>query len=207
VAGLAAAALLFAGLWSPGFGGYWSRAQAEELAALPLLGAAWLTCGTRAARARAVGRRAVRRSRALQGAGAGVAVAWPLAWLASDGRAAARRCAWFGGGVLAPWLLAGAWFAAHGALGDFYQAVFVHQGHYAAIIAPPWGSVLRDFGATVGGAAGHPGARRRRLVGLWRGDRARAWWLTAWLAASVAAVLAQRQLAPYHYLLLVPPWP
>jgi len=66
--------------------------------------------------------------------------------------------------------------------------------------------VLRDFGATVGrelpatlvlAAVG--------LVGLWRGDRARAWWLTAWLAASVAAVLAQRQLAPYHYLLVVPP--
>src|SRR5262249_7676646 len=40
-AGLAAAALLFAGEWAPGWGGYWSRGQADEFLALPLLGAAW----------------------------------------------------------------------------------------------------------------------------------------------------------------------
>jgi hypothetical protein len=40
-AALAAAALVFAGLWSPGLGGYWSRLQAEELLVLPELAAAW----------------------------------------------------------------------------------------------------------------------------------------------------------------------
>jgi hypothetical protein len=36
--------LLLLGEWAPGWGGYWSRAQADEFLALPLLcaaGAAW----------------------------------------------------------------------------------------------------------------------------------------------------------------------
>lgn len=39
--GLATAALLFVGLWSPAWGAYWSRVQAEELLALPMIGAAY----------------------------------------------------------------------------------------------------------------------------------------------------------------------
>ena len=41
-AGLVTAVLVLAGLWAPGLGGYWTRLQAEELLALPVLGAAWL---------------------------------------------------------------------------------------------------------------------------------------------------------------------
>jgi hypothetical protein len=43
------------------------------------------------------------------------------------------------------------------------------------------------------------------LFALWRDDRRRAWWLTPWLVLALAAVLLQRQLAGYQFLLAVPP--
>jgi hypothetical protein len=212
--GLAAATLLFLGLWSPGFGGWWSRAQAEELMVLPVLGAAWAALA------------AVDRPRLAFWAGVltgtaglykipsmAMAGAWPILWLACGGglrRAALRptavRVGWMVAGLLAPWALVLLWFGAHGALGDFYDGVFVYHRHNAEYIAPPWGRTLETFARTyaaelapvlLAAAAG--------LVALWRGDRRRAFWLTPWLVLVLAAVLLQRQLAGYQFMLAVPP--
>jgi hypothetical protein len=200
-AGLVAAVLVLAGLWAPGLGGYWTRLQAEELLALPVLGAAWLALV------------AVDRPRAAFWCGVlvGVAglykvpalltgVAWPVLWRER------RRSAWFAAGVVAPWLVAAMWFASHDALGDFVDAVFVYQRHWIAMIDPPWSDVVHGFAATavpalaplwVAAAAG--------VVVTWRTDRARAACLITWIASAIVAVVLQRQLAGYHFLLLVPP--
>jgi hypothetical protein len=200
-AGLVAAVLLFAGLWAPGLGGYWTRLQAEELLAPAVLGAAWLALV------------AVERPRAALWCGVLVGaaslykvpalvtgVAWLVLW--RD----ARRSAWFAAGVVAPWAVAVLWFAAHGALGDFLDAVFLYQRHWIAMIDPPWSDVVHGFVSTalpalaplwVAAAAG--------VIVTWRTDRARATFLIAWIASAIVAVVLQRQLAGYHFLLLVPP--
>ena len=215
-AGLATAALLFVSSWSPSWGGYWSRIQAEELLALPMLGAAWLAW------------RAMERPRLalLTGVLTGVcglmkvpsmaiAAAWALAWLVPAAGAttpsrahwtsASRRIGLLVAGIAVPWLLSLAWFSAHGALRDFVQAVFVYPRHYAAIIAPPWTDVLRDFGKTeVGKGSLLLAAGLFGLITL-RRARAREFWLVLpWIALTLSAVVAQRQLAGYHYLLAVP---
>lgn len=199
--GLTAAVLVFAGLWAPGLGGYWSRLQAEELLALPVLAAAWLAFV------------AIERPRAAFWCGVlvGVAglykvpalitgVAWLVLWRER------RRTTYAAAGVLAPWLIAVAWFAAHGALGDFLAAVFFYQRHWIAVIDPPWSDVAHGFIATalpvlaplwVAAIAG--------VVVTWRTDRRRATCLIAWIASAIVAVVLQRQLAGYHFLLLVPP--
>jgi len=206
-AGIAAAACVFVGLWAPRLGGYWSRLQAEELLALPELAAAYLAFV------------AVTRPRAALGAGAlmgiaslykvpaiAICVAWLVLWLvALPRRDAAVRAGWFAAGVLAPWLVAALWFAAHGALAVFVDAVFFYQRHWIAMIDPPWGDVADQFVWTaavalaplwVGAAAG--------VAMAWRRDRARAACLLAWIVSAALAVILQRQLAGYHFLLLVP---
>src|SRR5438105_2658517 len=145
--GLAAAALMFAALWAPRWGGYWSRAQADEFVALPMIGAAWAAW------------RALDRPRAAFWAGVltgvcglfkipsmAIAAAWALAWLLARGwRPSLRPIALSALGLLAPWAIAFAWFAAHGALGDFVDGAFVYHRHNAEFIAPPWGGVLATF--------------------------------------------------------------
>ncbi len=207
-AGLAAAALVFVGLWSPGFGGYWSRAQAEELMALPMVGAAWLAL------------RALRRERLALWAGAltgvvglykipgmAVAAAWAGLWLIElPWREAARRVGWLAAGITAPWLLAVAWFAVHGAAGEFFTATIVYHRHNAAFIAPPWGSVLGGLARML--ARELPGTMLCAAAGialLWaRRERAQAVWLLLWIVATIAAVALQRQLAGYQVMLVVP---
>jgi hypothetical protein len=200
-AGLAAAVLVFAGLWAPGLGGYWSRLQAEELLALPVLGAAWLALA-------AVDRPRLAFACGVLAGAAGLykvpalitAVAWPVLWRER------RRTAWFAAGAASPWLAAALWFAAHGALADFTDAVFFYQRHWIAMIDPPWSDVVHGFVAIslpalaplwVAAAAG--------IALLWRRDRARAACLATWIASAAVAVALQRQLAGYHFLLLVPP--
>jgi len=205
--GLAAAALVFVGLWTPGFGGYWSRLQAEELLVLPELAAAAFAV---AALARPRAAIACGAAMGLVGLykvpGLAICGAWLLLWFASTTpREAARRAAWFAAGLVAPWLVASAWFAAHGAFGAFVNSVFVYQRHWIAMIDPPWGDVIEQFVTTarhelapflVAGAAG--------IALLWRHDRARALCLLAWTGCAALAVVLQRQLAGYHFLLLVP---
>ena len=200
-AGLVAAVLVFAGLWAPGLGGYWSRLQAEELLALPVLGAAWLAlvavdrprfalwCGVLA------GAAGLYKVPALI-----TGVAWLVLWRDR------RRTALFAAGVVAPWLVASAWFAAHGAFGDFVDAVFFYQRHWIAMIDPPWSDVAHGFVATaVPALAPLWVAAIAGVVVTWRTDRRRAACLIAWIASAIAAVVLQRQLAGYHFLLLVPP--
>lgn len=206
-AGLVAAALLFVGLWSPGFGGYWSRLQAEELLVLPELAAAWfaITALTKPRGALACG--------VMTGIvglykvpGLAIGGAWLVLWLASlPRREAGRRAGWFVAGVLAPWLVAAAWFAAHGALGVFLDSVFAYQRHWIAMIDPPWGDVVDQFVSiaarelapiAIAAAAG--------IWVTWRRDRGRALCLAAWIGLSALAIVLQRQLAGYHFLLLVP---
>ena len=207
--GLAAAALVFVGLWTPGFGGYWSRLQAEELLVLPELAAAWFAITAVAdARPRAalacgacVGLVGLYKVPALAVGGA-----WLALWLASlPRREAMRRIGFAAIGGLVPWLLASVWFAAHGAFGIFVDSVFLYQRHWIAMIDPPWSDVVHQFISTaehelapflVAAAAG--------IVLLWREQRARAICLVTWIGLTALAVVLQRQLAGYHFLLLVP---
>jgi hypothetical protein len=218
-AGLGTSALLFVGLWSPAWGGFWSRAQAEELLVLPMLGAAW--AATRAMSTvmpspEAPFPRGVRLA-FLSGVLTGtcglykipsmaIAGAFGLSFvIACPRREAAIRILALGVGIAIPWALAIGWFAAHGATGRFFDGVLVYHRHNAEFISPPWLEVLGSFGRTmvVGGslllcaaAAGlalmfRDGAPERHLV-------------AAWIALTMAAVVLQRQLAGYHYLLAVP---
>lgn len=206
-AGLAAAALVFGGLWTPGFGGYWSRLQAEELLVLPELAAAWFAmsalqrprfafaCGV------CVGLVGLYKVPALAVGGA-----WLALWLAElPRREALRRIGSAAIGVVVPWVVASGWFAVHGALGQFIDSVFIYQRHWIKMIDPPWSDVVHQFVATathdlapflVAAVAG--------IVLAWRTERARAICLVVWIVLAAIAIVLQRQLAGYHFLLLVP---
>jgi hypothetical protein len=205
--GLAAAALLFVGLWSPAWGAFWSRAQAEEVLTLPMLGSAWLAW------------RALDRPRLAFWAGIlvgvcglfkipamAIALSWGVTWLACGSwRGAMERVGRMVAGVLLPWALALGWFAAHGATSSFIEGVFVYHRYNAAFIAPPWGGVLSDYGAKMFKEA--PLLVVLAVVGVLRLARRgarEAHWVASWIVATVAAVLLQRQLAGYQYMLAVP---
>lgn len=214
--GLAAAALLFVGLWSPAWGGFWSRAQAEELLTLPMLGSAWLAW------------RAVDRPRLALAAGVlvgvcglfkipsmALALSWTVTWVAcGSARAAVTRVALMVAGIALPWAAAFGWFAAHGATADFVEGVFVYHRYNAAFIAPPWADVLRDYAIKM--VTDAPLLLVAAALGLFRLSRARAraesaaiaartlHWLAAWIVATMAAVVLQRQLAGYQHILPVP---
>jgi hypothetical protein len=101
-------------------------------------------------------------------------------------------------GLLVPWGIAAGWFAAHGAFDDFVQAVFVYHRHNAAYIAPPFWQMLRGFVTQLGTTA--PLLLLLALFGVLE-ERRR---LLPWVALTLLAVLAQRQLAGYQFLLAVP---
>jgi hypothetical protein len=210
-AGLACAALLFVAEWAPGWGGWWSRAQADELVALPMLGAALCAWG-------AIDR-GRERGHELLAWWAGVLVgtaglfkipamalggAWPLTWFLTGGgvRPAAKRSAWMALGCVVPWALATGWFAAHRALGDFVAGVFVYHRYNAAFISPPWTRVLLEFARTIAVEGALPLTAAAAGLAL-AGRRERAW-LGPWIAFTLAAVVLERQLAGYHYLLALP---
>ena len=205
--GVAFAAALFVGLWSPAWGGFWSRGQAEELLVLPMLGSAWLAWG-------AVERPALA---AWAGVLAGVCGlfkipsmaiggAWIVTWALTVPRAGAlRRVALLAGGAAAPWLLAFAWFGAHGALSDLVTGAFVYHRYNVAFIAPPWLDVVEDFTATlVGRAPLLVAAAAMGLYAMAERDARALRWVAPWLALTMLAVVLQRQLADYHYLLAMP---
>ena len=205
--GLAAAGLVFLGLWSPAWGAFWSRAQAEEVLTLPMLVSAWLAW------------RAIDRARLALWAGAlvglcglikipsmAIALSWGVTWLAClPARGAAGRMGLMLGGAIVPWALALAWFAAHGATSSFVEGVFVYHRYNAAFIAPPWSGVLGDFGAKM--VTESPLLVVLAVVGVLRlirrGSR-QVHWIASWIVATMAAVVLQRQLAGYQYMLTVP---
>jgi len=205
--GIAAAALLFVGLWSPAWGGYWSRAQSEELLAIPMMLSAWLAW------------RALDRARLAFWAGvlAGVAgcfkipsmailLAWVVTWIACVSlRDAMGRVARLAAGVALPWSLVFAWFAAHHATRDFVDAVFVYQSYHARYIAPGWGQVFAGFSSTMlAQATVLVVAAGMGLLRLVRLRTREAHWVGAWIFTTMVAIVLQRQLAPYHYLLAMP---
>ena len=205
-AGLCAAALLFVAEWTPGWGGWWSRAQADEFAALPMIGAALLAW------------RALELERLALWAGVLTGVAglfkvpamaiggaWPLAWLVVGGlRPALKRTGWMALGALAPWALASAWFAAHGAFADFIGGAFVYHRYNAEYISPPWSAVVPEFARTLVSAGALPLAAG--AVGLAFAARRERVWLGAWIATTTLVVAMERQLAGYQYLLAMPAW-
>ncbi|MGD0530067.1 MAG: hypothetical protein ABSE49_33335 [Polyangiaceae bacterium] len=216
--GLAAAALLFLGLWLPAWGTssgsshallppFWSRAQAEEVLAMPMLASAWLAW------------RALDRPRLAFWAGVlvgvcglfkipsmAIALSWGVTWLACGSwRGAAGRVGWMVAGVALPWVLALGWFASHGATSSFIEGVFVYHRYNAAFIAPPWGGVLYDFGGKVITEAPLLGVTAAvGVLRLVRRGAREAHWVASWVVATMAAVVLQRQLAGYHYMLIVP---
>ncbi len=192
-AGLAAAALLFAGESAPGWGGYWARAQADEWVALPLVGAAWAAWSASDDNRRAfwtgvlTGVAGLFKIPALA-----VAAAWPISWRSR------RHTLLMMAGLIVPWSLAAGWFAAHGALGDFIDGVFVYHRYNAEFISPPWTTVLPQFARTLVSEA--PLLLLLAAVGV----MARARQLAPWIALTMAAVILERQLAGYQYLLIIP---
>jgi hypothetical protein len=209
--GLVAATLLFIGLWSPAWGDrgepFWSRGQAEEVLALPMLGSAWLAW-------RAIDRAPLAFWSGVLVGVCGlfkipsmvIAIAWLVGWLTTcPGREVARRVGLMAVGALAPWGLALAWFAAHGATASFIEGVFVYHRYNAAFVAPPWGGVLQQYAMTMLTQA--PLLLVAAAIGVFRLARRRgpeAHWAAAWIVATMAGVVAQRQLAGYQFMLAVP---
>jgi hypothetical protein len=206
-AGLAASTLLVLGLWSPTFGGYWSRAQAEEVLVLPMLLSAWSFL-----RAREHARFAL-----FAGVLAGIcglfkipsmaiAGAWAIAWLVEGPvRVAAKRIGLAIAGVAVPWAVAFAWFATHRATASFIDGVFVYHRYNAQFIAPPWSFVGTTFAQTIVDGALLPLVAAAIAMFILARRRAReSVWLGAWIVLTMAAVVLQRQLAGYHYLLAMP---
>lgn len=201
VAGVAAAAALVLGLWCPAWGGYWSRAQAEELAVLPMM----LAAGVALHR----GEPSVRR---LIGLGAltgviglykipvlAVAAAWPMLW---ERRYAAKAAGWLAVGIALPWAAIAAWFAMHGALVDFVDGVFQYHRYNAEFIAPPWLPTIATWAKTI--ALGVPELLVLAAVGLVTLPARERRFLGVWIAATMLAVLLERQLAGYQFLLVIP---
>lgn len=206
-AGVGAAALLFCGLWAPGWGGYWSRAQADELLALPMLGAARLAWAAHDRPALAWWAGVLTGVAGLYKIPSmAIAAAWPLGWLvAGSWRASLGRTGRMALGLVAPWALAVAWFAAHGAFGAFVEGVLVYGRHNAAYIAPPWGEVLAEFARQMIVHAPLLLLLAAVGVGALRRRRAReAAWLLPWILLTMAAVIVQRQLAGYQFLDAMP---
>lgn len=209
VAGLATAILLFMGLWSAGLEGYTSRSQAEEFLALPLLLAAWWGLKGRDKSAAAflsglmLGVAGLFKVPALL-----VAAAWPLLWWSGEGLARLLRKTLLAvAGALLPWGLMALWFAMHGAFRDFVEAVFVYNRHYAALVASgvSYATTAMDLAGRLGFAV--PTALLLAALGLaaafLRRER-ESLWLGAWVLLALVAVLAQRQIAGYHCLLVIP---
>lgn len=203
-AGLTAAALLLAAEWAPGWGGWWARAQADELVALPMLAAALFAWRTIEIEKLALWAGVFTGAAGLfKIPSMAIAGAWPLCWYFTVGaRAAARRIGWMALGLAAPWALAAGWFAAHGAFGDFVYGAFVYHRYNAEYIAPPWGGVLSDFVKTMVVDGALPLACG--VLGLATMQRRERAWLAPWIALTMAAVVLERQLAGYHYLLAMP---
>ncbi len=215
--GWLAPVLLVLGTWAPGFGAYEARAQGEEFLAVFLLGAFLLLAprGGPGGPARPGAGRVF-----LAGLLTGLATLYkvPAAVVAGAFAAAvvrrkepggtARDLALLGGGMAVPWALAAGWFAAHGALGDMVRAAFLYNRVYARILGEglslptiAGAMVARLFealpmvslAAVVGLVAV---VARRRPVALPVGG---------WLLLASGAVVLERQLAGYHFLLVVPP--
>ena len=202
VAGVAAAALLVLGLWCPAWGGYWSRAQAEELATLPMMLAAGIALAP-------VGQPSWRRLVAI-GALTGVlglykiptmavAAAWPMLW---ERRHIVKSAGWLALGIALPWLAIAAWFAVHGAFGDWVAGTFGYHRYNAQFIAPPWLPTIGTWGKTI--VLGVPALLVLAAVGLWSLPARERRFLGVWIGATALAVLLQRQLAGYQFLLVVP---
>lgn len=201
VAGVAAAALLVLGLWCPAWGGYWSRAQAEELAVLPMMFAAVVAL---------TGDEPSRRRLILLGALTGVlglykiptmavAAAWPMLW---ERRYALKAAAWLVLGLVLPWLAVIVLYAAHGALGDFVDGVFLYHRHNAQFIAPAWLPTIATWAQTI--ALAVPELLVLAAAGLATLPTRECRFLATWIGATALAVLLQRQLAGYQFLLVVP---
>jgi hypothetical protein len=208
-AGIAAAFLLVAGTWAPGWGGYWARAQAELFLALPLFGAGWFAwlgreradapfwCGV------LTGIASLYKVPA-----AFLLAAWPVTWVGSPkGGPWWRKLGGMLLGAAIPWAIVLLYFQLRGGLPEMIAAVFTYNAAYAEFIAR--GSSLP---ATIGRALmdllrSVPVLTVAAAIGLSLlvvRRRAEALWLVPWVVATLVAIVLQRQLAGYHFLLAVP---
>jgi hypothetical protein len=98
-----------------------------------------------------------------------------------------------------------AWFLFHGASEDFFTGVFAFAARHRQALQYDWVTCVRQVAISLVIAVPHLIlAAAAGLVLLARRDRALAAGLAAWVAIAVCAVIAQRQLSGYHYLLPVP---
>ncbi|UCF66304.1 MAG: hypothetical protein JSV80_10945, partial [Acidobacteriota bacterium] len=105
------------------------------------------------------------------------------------------------------WIAALGWFWLHGALTDFWEAAFAYNRVYASLIAADKSAaslLLQLVGRLYGAVPVLLMAGLFGIVLLGVRRLALAAWLIPWVLLSTAAVHAQRQLADYHFLLIVP---
>lgn len=207
-AGLAAAAFLLAGMWSPAWGTYWNRAQAEEFLGLFMTAAAGLALAPRGGWSAfgcgvLTGLAGLYKVPALL-----LLAAWPWSWLADGVRPTLRRSLALFAGAALPGLAALGHFAVRGALDDMLRAVWEYNRLYVRDLSQDvsWSTTLSDLVRTPG--AGVPVLCGMAALGvaLLLARRSREGvWLATWTVTCFAAVALQRQLAGYHFLLLVPP--
>jgi len=208
-AGVFAALFLLVGMWAPGWGGYWARAQAEEFLALPLLAAAWFAwlgreradapfwCGV------LTGIASLYKVPA-----AFVLAAWPVTWIGSgSGGSWLRKLGAMLLGAAIPWLSVALLFRLGGGLSDLIDAVFVYNTTYSEMIGQGTSFAAAALGALRGLVRTIPAITAAGAIGLGVlivGRRAETLWLAPWILATFVAVVLQRQLAGYHFLLIVP---
>ena len=178
-AGLWAAALILIAEWTPGWGGWWARAQADELAALPMLAALYYAD-----------------RQFWSGFLVGVAGLFKIPAMAMA--PAVLRKPRFVVGLLTPWLMAAAWFAAHGAFGDFVKGVFEYHRYNAAFIAPPWSQVIVRFSREL--IVNASLLLVLAAIGIARDSKR----LLPFVILTLLVVMLERQLAGYQFLLAMP---
>jgi hypothetical protein len=205
-AGLLSALFLFIGLWSPGFGGYWSRAQAEEFVTLPVLGAAFLALASlRRPRLALLTGLLVGLAGLYKIPAMGLAGAWCAFWFVMLGlRGGAQRILYMAAGMTLPWSAAFVWLWAHGIAEEFVGAVFVVYPRQAASemgLGHVVVSAVRALATELPGPL--LGAAIFFVLDRCRGKELSAW-LGAWTVFALATVIMQRQLFPYHFLFAVP---
>jgi hypothetical protein len=197
--------LLLLGLWSPGWGGYPARAQAELFLVLPLL----LSLRALIAKDRALA----------AGLWLGAAslfklpilafvVIWCLVGWRSGSEPWLRRALECLAGVALIWGLTFALFSLWGGASEMFDALFGYSPIYARVLGE--GLSWIDLTITALGrlATAVPMLSILALAGIAASFKERnsiTWLLASWWLLALAVVVFQRQLAEYHFLIVVPP--
>jgi 4-amino-4-deoxy-L-arabinose transferase-like glycosyltransferase len=197
---------IFFALWYASFS-YWHTAQPDGWSGMLMIGVAAALIARPAA---------ITSSRAvIAGMACGLAALTKPFWLLFV--LAAAIPIWFGGrsrrGVLLTLLIAGCvapigvallWFAAHGALADFWQVHVLDAAAYASLVPVDRPArLVESLASTRAGFLIVPVALYGGLV-LWRSNRVAAGFFLSWILIVLGGVWLQGRFFAYHWLPLMP---